>query len=90
MIDTLSISQQLRDTGLTQEQAEAIAKQMGSIVKSELVTQETLRETELRLEKEIKEVELRLSEKMNVQLRWILGFIVGQVAITVTLLKFLG
>jgi hypothetical protein len=39
--------------------------------------------------REIKEVELRLTDKMNVQLRWILGFIVGQAAIVITILKFL-
>ncbi|WKN44601.1 hypothetical protein [Tunicatimonas pelagia] len=111
MIDTLTIARQLQESGLPQQQAEAIAIQMGEIVKGELATQENLKKTELALQKEIeevrlslqkeieevrlslqkeiREVELRLSDKMNVQLRWILGFIVGQAAITVTILRFL-
>jgi hypothetical protein len=97
MIDTLAISRQLQESGLTQEQADAIATQMGNMVKGELATEQNLKETELKLQKEIeevrreiKEVELRLTDKMNVQLRWILGFIVGQAAIVITILKFLG
>lgn len=96
MIDTLSISKQLQESGLPQKEADAIATQMARFAESELASKQNLKETELILRKEIEElkldirqVELRISDKMNAHLKWVIGFLVGQAAVIVTLIKLL-
>ena len=108
MIDTLSISKQLQESGLSAKEADAIAMQMGKLIDSDLASKQNLKETELTLQKEIegvkltlqkeidgvrleiKNTELRILDKMNSQLKWVVGFLVGQAAVIVTLIKLLG
>ena len=108
MIDTLSISKQLQESGLVAKEADAIAMQMGRLIDSDLASKQNLKETELTLTKDIeglrlemrkeiegvrldiKNVELRILDRMNAHLKWVVGFLVGQAAVIVTLLKLLG
>lgn len=130
MIDTLSISKQLQESGLSAKEADAIAMQMGKLIDSDLASKQNLKETELTLQRDIEEVrltlqkdteevrltlqkeiegvkltlqkeiegvrleikntELRILDKMNSQLKWVVGFLVGQAAVIVTLIKLLG
>ena len=118
MIDTLSISKQLQESGISAREADAIALQMGRLIDSDLASKHNLKETELllskdilqlkkeikevelsllkeikevelSLQKEIKEVELKLSTQLNAHLKWVPGFLVGQAALIVTLIKLL-
>lgn len=119
MVDTLSISKELQESGMSQAQADAIAFQMRKVIESDLASKQNIKELEIAfsreleinrnkssenrlflqkemkeiestLQKEMKEVELRLSEKSNSQLRWIVGFLLGQAGLIVALIKLIG
>lgn len=108
MIDTLTISKQLQEGGVSRNEADAIAIQMAKFAESELASKQNLKETELVLRnelketelklqkeieevrKEIRELEIRLNDKINAQLKWIAGFLVGQTALLFTLIKLFG
>lgn len=47
MIDTLSISKQLQEGGISQNEADAIAKQMGRLIETDVASKQNLKETEL-------------------------------------------
>lgn len=133
VIDTLHISKQLQESGISPKEADAIATQMARFAESELASKQNLKETELLLKKEIEEVRLTLSKEivevkltlgkeieevrlslgkeieevrlslgkeieevkllfqkeLNAHLKWVIGFLVGQAAVIVTLIKLL-
>ena len=65
MIDTLTISKELEEAGLSRSQADAVARQMGALTESSLASKENLKTTELSLQKEIEEVKLSLQKEIN-------------------------
>ena len=65
MIDTLTISKELEEAGLSRPQADAVARQMGALTESSLASKENLKTTELSLQKEIEEVKLSLQKEIN-------------------------
>ena len=132
-VDTLHISKQLQESGISPKEADAIATQMARFAESELASKQNLKETELLLKKEIEEVRLSLSKEivevkltlgkeieevkltlgkeieevrlslgkeieevklllqkeMNGHLKWVIGFLVGQAAVIVSMIKLL-
>ncbi|MBC6401346.1 MAG: hypothetical protein GDA37_10130 [Ekhidna sp.] len=65
MIDTLTISKELEEAGLTRSQANAVAHQMRTLTENSLASKENLKTTELSLQKEIEEVRLSLTKEIN-------------------------
>lgn len=140
MIDTLSISKQLQESGISPKEADAIATQMARFAESDLASKQNLKETELLLRKDIEQVKLSLQKEieevklslgkeieevklslgkeivevklslgkeieevklsieqvklsfqkeLNAHLKWVIGFLLGQAALIVTLIKLL-
>ena len=93
MVNTLSISRQLQEAGISRKEADAIATQMGQIVESNLVNKQDLKEVELGLQKEIKEADLSLQkeiEKVRTSvILWVAGLLIAQGGVIITLLKVL-
>ncbi|MBC6410762.1 MAG: hypothetical protein GDA42_09965 [Ekhidna sp.] len=65
MIDTLTISKELEEAGLTRSQANAVAHQMRTLTENSLASKENLKTTELSLQKEIEEVRLSLTKEIE-------------------------
>lgn len=81
MIDTLAISKQLEEAGLTRKQAEAVAYQMGALADSQLASKDNLKETELSLLREIEIVKLTLRKEIE-EVKLTLQKEIGEVKLT--------
>jgi len=60
--DTLAYSKKLRSVGFTEEQAEAQAETIITLMTEQLATKADLKEVEAGLKRDIKELELRIKE----------------------------
>ena len=65
MIDTVSISRQLRESGLTLEQSEGIAMQMAEIIQSNLATNDNLKLVEFNQQKQLEETKAKLQKEIQ-------------------------
>lgn len=81
--DTLKFVHKLRDSGMPEPQAEALAeafKQISS--EAELATRQDIRELELRLEAKISDIKFDL-------VKWIAGMLLAQAGLIAALVKLL-
>lgn len=70
------------------EKAQVAIKDIESIIdskKQELATKGDLREVELRLTKEIEAVKLEVEKVRSSLIKWVVGLVIAQTSITVTL-----
>lgn len=96
--DTHAFIKKLTESGLTEQQAEAITELQKETVKStleqarheyeldNLATKRDLRELELRLEARIKDTELKIVESKAELVRWVVGVGILQTALIAALL----
>ena len=80
--DTLEYSHQLREVGLTEQQADVFAKKASELLKiaiqsakeevhaGDLATKRDLKELELMFKRDLKEVELLIEKSKNATLLW--------------------
>ena len=61
-IDTLAISNKMKQAGFTPQQAEAQAQLFADIVDSDLATKRDLKDLEVGLKRDIKELDLRIAQ----------------------------
>jgi len=61
-IDTLAISNKMKQAGFTPQQAEAQAQLFADIVDSDLATKRDLKDIEVALKRDIKEIDLRIAQ----------------------------
>ena len=62
MIDTLAISKKLKESGFTQQQADAQAELWSDLVESDLATKRDIKDVEAALKRDIKELDLKISQ----------------------------
>ncbi len=81
--DTLKFVHKLRDSGMPENQAEALAEAFVQISnEAELATRQDLRELELRLDAKISDIKFDL-------VKWIAGMLLAQAGLIAALVKLL-
>lgn len=80
--DTLAYAKRLRAVGFTEEQAEAQAEALRSVVEENLATKQDLKELEARIRADLRAMEFRITLPLG-------GMIVAGVAVLAVLMKVL-
>ena len=86
-IDTLDYARKLIDAGVPEKQAEAQARVLAEIVESSLATKRDIKELELKIELKIEQIKSSLTKWIIGTFLTLLGAIIGQTAIIVTVMK---
>ena len=86
-IDTLDYARKLIDAGVPEKQAEAQARVLAEIVESSLATKRDIKELELKIELKIEQIKSGLTKWIIGTFLTLLGVIIGQTAIIVTVMK---
>ena len=86
-IDTLDYARKLIDAGVPEKQAEAQARVLAEIVESSLATKRDIKELELKIELKIEQIKSSLTKWIIGTFLTLLGVIIGQTAIIVTVVK---
>jgi hypothetical protein len=86
-IDTLDYARKLIDAGVPEKQAEAQARVLAEIVESSLATKRDIKELELKIELKIEQIKSSLTKWIIGTFLTLLGVIIGQTAIIVTVMK---
>jgi len=63
--DTLAYAKKLRETGVSEAQAEVQAETLASVIDEQLASSRDLRELELNLKRDLKELELNLKHDIE-------------------------
>lgn len=79
--DTHRFIKRLVEAGMPEKTAEALTDEQINLLNGNLATKLQLADTEARLEVKITEIESRL-------LRWIIGLMIAQTTLTVSLIRF--
>lgn len=86
-IDTLDYARKLIDAGVPEKQAEVQARVLAEIVESSLATKRDIKELELKIELKIEQIKSSLTKWIIGTFLTLLGVIIGQTAIIVTVMK---
>ena len=86
-IDTLDYARKLIDAGVPEKQAEVQARVLTEIVESSLATKRDIKELELKIELKIEQIKSSLTKWIIGTFLTLLGVIIGQTAIIVTVMK---
>ena len=86
-IDTLDYARKLIDAGVPEKQAEAQARVLAEIVESSLATKRDIKELELKIELKIEQIKSSLTKWIIGTFLTLLGVIIGQTVIIVTMMK---
>jgi len=86
-IDTLDYAKKLIDAGVPEKQAEVQARVLAEIVESSLATKRDIKELELKIELKIEQIKSSLTKWIIGTFLTLLGVIIGQTAIIVTVMK---
>jgi hypothetical protein len=86
-IDTLDYARKLIDAGVPEKQAEVQARVLAEIVESSLATKRDIKELELKIELKIEQIKSGLTKWIIGTFLTLLGVIIGQTAIIVTVMK---
>ncbi|EHI49763.1 hypothetical protein HIMB100_00000430 [SAR116 cluster alpha proteobacterium HIMB100] len=93
VFDTHRFIKRLVETGMDERTAEVLAEEQISLLNSNLATKFQLTEVDMRLSARISEVEAGLLKKLaeleTRLLKWMVGLLVAQTGLVVTLIKLL-
>ena len=93
VFDTHRFIKRLVETGMDERTAEVLAEEQVSLLNSNLATKFQLAEVDMRLSARIAEVEASLLKKLaeleTRLLKWMVGLLVAQTGLMVTLIKLL-
>jgi len=93
VFDTHRFIKRLVETGMDERTAEVLAEEQVSLLNSNLATKFQLAEVDMRLSARIAEVEAGLLKKLaeleTRLLKWMVGLLVAQTGLVVTLIKLL-
>ena len=93
VFDTHRFIKRLVETGMDERTAEVLAEEQVSLLNSNLATKFQLTEVDMRLSARIAEVEAGLLKKLaeleTLLLKWMVGLLVAQTGLVVTLIKLL-
>ena len=93
VFDTHRFIKRLVETGMDERTAEVLAEEQVSLLNSNLATKFQLAEVDMRLSARIAEVEASLLKKLaeleTRLLKWMVGLLVAQTGLVVTLIKLL-
>jgi len=93
VFDTHRFIKRLVETGMDERTAEVLAEEQVSLLNSNLATKFQLTEVDMRLSARIAEVEAGLLKKLaeleTRLLKWMVGLLVAQTGLVVTLIKLL-
>ncbi|HMW58605.1 MAG TPA: hypothetical protein PKE49_17965 [Leptospiraceae bacterium] len=89
MFDTLGIYRRLKRARASEPVAREIAMAMGEIVQSQLATKEDLLVVRRDFQDVKQELKLEISASRMETLRWMMGMMVAQLALLVSILKIL-
>jgi hypothetical protein len=89
MFDTLGIYRRLKRARASEPVAREIAMAMGEIVQSQLATKEDLLFVRRDFQDVKQELKLEISASRMETLRWMMGMMVAQLALLVSILKIL-
>ncbi len=86
VFDTHAFVKELTQAGMSEEQAEVLARSQAALIDEKLATKQDLKELEARLTRDMKELELRLKHDLTLRLGSMMVVAIGVVAALVKLL----